>query len=82
MEKSFEKHTVRLSMVRDLINQLAVIGGHCDLLSEHLKEGSQSAQRVCAIQEIAREMVRELNEDQCPDSESNRSATMPRRDVA
>ena len=38
------------SFVHDLVNQLAVIVGHCDLLSDDLKQGSQSAKRVVAIQ--------------------------------
>ena len=64
MKKSIQ---IRLTapFVLDLVNQLAVIVGHCDLLSDHLKEGSQCAKRVGAIQEIAREMAKELNEYQC-----------------
>jgi DNA-binding NarL/FixJ family response regulator len=63
MEGSFDvERSVRLPMVRDLVNRLAVIVGHCDLLGEHLKKGSQCAQRVCAIQEIAEGMARELDE--------------------
>jgi hypothetical protein len=50
------------SFVHDLVNQLAVTVGHCDLLSDDLKQGSQSAQRVVAIQEIGRGMAQELNE--------------------
>lgn len=48
--------------VHDLVNKLAVIVGHCDLLSDHLKDGSQCAKRVSAVQDIAREMAKELNE--------------------
>ena len=51
-----------LSMLRDLVNKLAVIGGQCDLLSDHLKEGSQCAKRVIAIRGIAREMAKDLDE--------------------
>jgi hypothetical protein len=40
-----------LSMLRDLVNKLAVIGGQCDLLSDHLKEGSQCAKRVMRFEE-------------------------------
>jgi hypothetical protein len=54
-----------LPMLRDLVNKLAVISGHCDLLGDDLKEGSRSAKRVGAIQEITREMAKELNEYQC-----------------
>jgi hypothetical protein len=62
MEKSFDvRLEVPLQMLRDLVNKLAVISGHCDLLGDDLKEGSQCAKRVRSIQEIARE----LNEYQC-----------------
>jgi hypothetical protein len=70
------------SFVHDLVNQLAVIVGHCGLLSDDLKKGSQSAKRVVAIQEIGREMAKELNEYQCQLSESARSAGMQKRDAA
>jgi hypothetical protein len=36
--------------VHDLVNKLAVIVGHCDFVSDHLKEGSQRAKRVSAVQ--------------------------------
>jgi hypothetical protein len=51
-----------LSMLRDLVNKLAVISGQCDLLSDHLKEGSQCAKRVIAIRGIAREMAKDSDE--------------------
>jgi hypothetical protein len=51
-----------LSMLRDLVNKLAVISGQCDLLSDHLKEGSQCAKRVIAIRGIARQMAKDLDE--------------------
>jgi hypothetical protein len=46
--------------VHDLINTLAVIVGHCDLVSDRLKEGSQRAKRVSAFQNQP-EMAKELN---------------------
>ena len=81
MKKSSQ---VRLTapFVHDLVNKLAVIVGHCDLLSDHLKENSQCANRVSAVQEIAREMAKELNEYQCQLSESARSAGIEELDVA
>jgi hypothetical protein len=83
MEKSSEVgHELTRSLVRDLVNKLAVIVGHCDLLSEHLKEGSQSAKHVGAIQEIARAMAKELNEYQFRLAEWSRSAAAEKRDVA
>jgi hypothetical protein len=70
------------SFVHDLVNQLAVIVGHCDLLSDDLKQGSQSAKRVTAIQEIGRGMAQELNEYQHRLSKSVRRVGMQKRDVA
>ena len=65
-EKSIDvRQELTLPMLRDLVNKLAVIVGHCDLLSEDLKKGSQCAKRVGAIQEISRGMAKELNEYQC-----------------
>ena len=66
MEKSIDpRPELTLPMLRDLVNKLAVISGHCDLLGDCLRAGSQSAGRVGTIQEIAREMAKELNEYQC-----------------
>lgn len=61
MKKSIQARVPAL-FVHDLVNKLAVIVGHCDLVSDHLKEGSQCAKRVSAVQDIAREMAKELNE--------------------
>jgi hypothetical protein len=70
------------SFVHDLVNQLAVIVGHCDLLGSRLREGSQSAKRVIAIQEIGRGMAQELSEYQYRLSKSVRRVGMKKRDVA
>ena len=70
------------SFVHDLVNQLAVIVGHCDLVSDDLRQGSQSAKRVVAIQEIVRGMSQELNEYQYRLSKSAQSVRMQKRDVA
>jgi hypothetical protein len=79
-----QRRTIELtrSFVHDLVNQLTVIVGHCDLLSDDLKQGSQSATRVVAIQEIGRGMAKELNEYQYRLSKSVRSVGMQKRDVA
>jgi hypothetical protein len=83
MENSIEvPHDLALSKARDLVNKLAVISGHCDLISDRLKAGSQCAKRVGAIQEIVRGMAKELNEYQCHLWESARSTEMQKRDVA
>jgi hypothetical protein len=83
MENSIEvPHDLALTTVRDLVNKLAVISGHCDLISDRLNAGSQCAKRVGAIQEIARGMAKELNEYQCQLRESARTTQMQKRDVA
>jgi hypothetical protein len=83
MERSIDPRLkFTLQLLRDLVNQLAVISGHCDLLSDHLKGGSQCAKRVSAVQEIVRNMAKELNEYQCQLLESARSAGIEERDVA
>jgi 2-phospho-L-lactate guanylyltransferase (CobY/MobA/RfbA family) len=79
---SDERKRLTRSFVHDLVNQLAVIVGHCDLLSDDMKQGSQSAKRVVAIQEIGRGMAQELNEYQYRLSKSVRSVGMKKRDVA
>ena len=83
MEKSSGVgHELTGPLVHDLVNKLAVIVGHCDLMSEHLKAGSQCAKRLAAIQEIAQGMAKQLNECQCRQSECARSAEIEKRNVA
>lgn len=66
MDKSFDVgFRLTSPLTHDLVNKLAVILGHCDVLGEHLKAGSPSAKRVGSIQEIAQGMAKELNEYQC-----------------
>ena len=48
--------------VHDLVNELAVISSHCDLLNEHLETGSQSSKRVDAIKAVAHHIARQLHE--------------------
>jgi hypothetical protein len=82
MGKSFDVgYQLTSPLTHDLVNKLAVIVGHCDLLSEHLKAGSPSAKRVGSIQEIARGMAQELNEYQCHLAECARSAEVKKRGV-
>ena len=43
MEKSIDLGLgFTLPMLRDLVNKLAVISGHCDLLGDDLKEGTRA----------------------------------------
>jgi hypothetical protein len=70
------------SFVHDLVNQLAVIVGQCDLVSDDLTQGSQAANRLAAIREIGQGMAQELNEYQYRLSKSVRSVGTQKRDVA
>jgi hypothetical protein len=49
MKKSMQAPVPAL-FVHDLVNKPAVIAGHWDLVSDHLKDGSQRAKRVSAVQ--------------------------------
>ena len=49
MKESIQARVPAL-FVHDLVNRLAVIVGNCDLVSDHLKKGSQRAKRVSAVQ--------------------------------
>jgi hypothetical protein len=83
MGKSFEVgYELVQPLTYDLVNKLAVIVGHCDLLREHLKAGSPSAKRMGSIQEIARGMAKELNEYQCRLAEWARTAGTQKRGTA
>jgi len=49
----------------DLLNQLAVIVGNCDLLSKEAPEGSENARRLLLIRKVAQDMAAQLNQHQC-----------------
>jgi len=65
----------------DLLNQLAVIVGNCDLLSKEAPAGSESARRLFRIRQVAKEMAEQLNQHQC-DIDARIRAAMPDRSVA
>jgi hypothetical protein len=80
VEKPIEmRHNeLALPMVRDMVNGLAVIVGHCDLLRDQIEAESQCAKRIYAIREIAQG----LNLYQCQVVESARTAERQKRGVA
>ena len=83
MERSIDRRLkFTLQMLRDLVNKLAVISGHCDLLSDHLKEGSPCAKRVSIIREIAQGAAKELDEYHRRLVEPARGVGIEERDVA
>jgi len=68
------RHKPACLLAHDLVNKLAVIVGHCNLLSEHVEEGSEPAKRVRLIHEVAKDMAKELTEHQCQLAEEVRGA--------
>ena len=74
MEESIDlRPELALPMLRDLVNKLAVISDHCDLLGNDLKKGSPCAKRVDAIQEITRDMAKEIKRIPTPTVSRTRS---------
>jgi len=51
-------------VAHDMVNKLAAIVGHCDLLSEMTEQGTEYAKRVAVIRDIAESAVKELTEYQ------------------
>jgi hypothetical protein len=84
VEKLIEirREELALPTVRDLVNSLAVIVGHCDLLRDQIEAESQSGRRIHAVREIAQGMAKELNDYQCQLLESARRAGRQKRGVA
>jgi len=66
----------------DLLNQLAVIVGNCDLLSKDAPEGSENARRLLLIRKVAKEMAAQLNQHQCKIDARTRTASTQDRSVA
>jgi|SRR5271165_3434476 len=60
----------------DLLNQLAVIVGNCDLLSKEAPEGSENGRRLLRIREVAKEMAAQLSHHQCDIDARIRAAAM------
>jgi len=52
-------------LLHELINQLSVIIGHCDIGMERSPLGSDSARRFKAIGETAHHVIRGMRDHQC-----------------
>jgi hypothetical protein len=52
-------------LLHEVINQLTVIVGNCDLMSPELRKGSESAKRLGVIHEAAIKMAESLKQYQC-----------------
>jgi hypothetical protein len=77
MEKSNARNLQPACMLaHDLINRLAVIVGHCDLLTEDNPADSKCRKRLALIREIAYTAATELGEHQCHLDNLARSAVI------
>ncbi len=77
MEKSKARNLQPACMLaHNLINRLAVIVGHCDLLTEDSPTDSKCHKRLALIREIAYTAATELSEHQCNLDNLARSAVI------
>jgi hypothetical protein len=53
-----------------LVDKLAIIIGNCDLLGATVEAGSESAERLALIRNTAKQMAKELQQDQCRQMEA------------
>jgi hypothetical protein len=69
-----------------LINKLQVIVGNCDVLGVEVDAGSECAQRLTTIRDVAKEMgkeiVKEFQQDQCRPLEAIQSTAGQKHHVA
>ena len=62
MDSKGKSHEPVCMVAHDLVNKLAAIVGHCDLLGEMTEPGTEYARRLAKIRGIAESAVNELNE--------------------
>ena len=53
------------TLAHGLVNKLAAIVGHCDLLKDYAPEDSECQKRLAAIRSIAKNMADELHGHTC-----------------
>jgi hypothetical protein len=59
------KYQPSCMLAHELVNQLSVIVGHCDLLEERTPEDSACLERLKAIRDVAKAMAQQLTQHQC-----------------
>jgi hypothetical protein len=64
MKLRAERHQPACLAAHKLLNKLSVIIGNCDLLIEKTEAGTEHAQRLAGIREVADTAVKELLEHQ------------------
>jgi hypothetical protein len=80
MKKS--RHEPECMLAHELIDNLANLIGHCDLLSDEMEAGPSFAKRVGIIQNAARRLVTDLIEHQHELSEGPPTSVGPEDKIA
>lgn len=62
MQRNAEPHQPVCIVAHKLVNKLSAIIGHCDLLSENVEEGTESAKRLVMIHDLAKSAAKELTD--------------------
>ena len=65
-----------------LIDGLTVIVGSCDLLGAEVEAGSEFAKRLALIRDTAKQMAKELQQEQWRQLEAIKSMAEQKQDVA
>ena len=64
MASEGERHQPVCLVAHDLVNKLAAIVSHCDLLSEMPELGTEYARRLVVIRDLAASAAKQLSEHQ------------------
>jgi hypothetical protein len=62
MRPNADPHQPVCIVAHNLVNKLSAIIGQCDLLSEKVEEGTESAKRLVMIHDLAKSAARELTD--------------------
>ncbi len=83
MEKSTrERYEPAYLLAHKLIDKLAIIVGNCDLLSAQAQASSECAKRLDLIRDVAKEIAKELQQDEYQLLEAARSVGRQKHYVA
>lgn len=64
MQSNAVLHQPACLVAHNLVNKLSAIIGHCDLLSQNAAEGTECAQRLNMIHDLAKSAAKELTDFQ------------------
>jgi light-regulated signal transduction histidine kinase (bacteriophytochrome) len=64
MQSNAVRHQPGYLVAHNLVNKLSAIIGHCDLLSQNAAQGTECAQRLGMIHDLAKSAAKELTDHQ------------------